>query len=51
MVGSHDDLELLAAHLVGLRPVLVVLFGDLGLLDYPFDLLEHQVTHIHYTGG
>jgi hypothetical protein len=37
---AHDDLELLSADAVGLRPVAVVLLHDIGLLDDPPGLAE-----------
>eukprot|EP00951_Prasinocladus_malaysianus_P020531 scaffold168119_cov23-Prasinocladus_malaysianus.AAC.1 len=48
VVVPDHDLKLLAANPVRLGPVVVVLFHDLALLDYPLDLFDHSLC---ITGG
>jgi len=43
----HDNLELLASHPIGFRPVVVVLLHDLALRDYSAALTQNGGSEVH----
>lgn len=43
----HDNLQLLASHTVGFRPVVVVLLHDLALRDYTAALTQNGGSEVH----
>lgn len=43
----HLDFELLSTILVWLRPVVIILFGDLALTNNPLELADDQRTQFN----
>jgi hypothetical protein len=48
MLIAKNNLQLLSAYLIGLRPVCIVLLHNLRLLDYPLDLFKYDIVDIDY---